>query len=99
MEVFTNFGVPKILQCNNDTALGNETLEEVRSIAGFQFRKILAYYPRQNGSVERFVGETKQLLKKVLKGDLDSWDAVQMSLNDRVLTRHDSKLFTLMYGR
>ena len=72
VEVFANFGVPKILQCDNDTALGNETLEEVRSIAGFQFRKILAYYPRQNGPVERFVGETKQLLKKVLKGDLDS---------------------------
>ena len=103
VEVFANFGVPKILQCDNDTALGNETLEEVRSIAGFQFRKILAYYPRQNGPVERFVGETKQLLKKVLKGDLDSWDVfiptVQMSLNDRVLTRHDSKPFTLMYGR
>ena len=103
VETFANFGVLKILQTDNDRALVNETMEQIRGMAGFQFRKIMAYFPRQNGPVERFVGEMKALLKKVIKGDMDGWEcfipAVQMALNDRVLTRHDSCPFSLMYGR
>ena len=91
------------LQTDNDQALVNETMEQIRGMAGFQFCKIMAYFPRQNGPVERFVGETKALLKKVIKGDMDGWEcfipAVQMALNDQVLTRHDSRPFSLMYGR
>ena len=103
VECFANFGVPMILQCDNDTALENETLQEIRKMAGFKFRHSMEYYPRQNGPVERFVGETKKLLLKVMKGDLGGWDvfipAVQMSLNDRILVRHDSRPFSLMFGR
>ena len=55
VEVFANFGVPKILQSDNDRALLNETTEKIRGLAGFQFRRIMAYFPRTNGVVERFI--------------------------------------------
>ena len=103
VETFANFGVSKLLQSDNDKALVNETMEEVRKMAGFQFRNIMAYFPRQNGVVERFVEETKSLLKKVIRGDYAAWDvfipAVQMAMNDRVLSRHGSRPFSVMFGR
>ena len=103
VETFANFGVSKLLQSDNDKALVNETMEEVRKMAGFQFRNIMAYFPRQNGVVERFVEETKSLLKKVIRGDHAAWDvfipAVQMAMNDRVLSRHGSRPFSVMFGR
>ena len=53
--------------------------------------------------VERFVEETKSLLKKVIRGDHVAWDvfipAVQMAMNDRVLLRHGSRPFSVMFGR
>ena len=104
VETFANFGVSKLLQSDNDKALVNETMEEVRKMAGFQFRNIMAYFPRQNGVVEQFsVEETKSLLKKVIRGDHVAWDvfipAVQMAMNDRVLSRHGSRPFSVMFGR
>ena len=46
----------------------------------------MAYFPRTNGVVEKWVGETKTLLLKWVKGDFESWKsfvpAYQMSLND-----------------
>ena len=103
VEVFANFGVPKILQSDNDRALLNETTEKIRGLAGFQFRRIMAYFPRTNGVVERFIQEAKLLIFKVIRGDTSEWElfvpAAQMALNDRVLSRHDSRAFSLMFGR
>ena len=63
----------------------------------------MKYNPRQNGVVERYVGETKRVLVKWLKGDVTGWEcyvpAVQMGLNDRILSRHHSRPFSLMFGR
>ena len=40
---------------------------------------------------------------KVIRGDMSEWErfipAAQMALNDRVLSRHDSRAFSLMFGR
>ena len=63
----------------------------------------MKYNPRQNGVVERFVAETKRVLMKWLHGDVSGWEyyipAVQMGLNDRILLRHNSCPFSLMFGR
>ena len=45
-----------------------DVLEELRKLGGFQLRRIMKYFPRQNGVVERFVQETKQVLLKWAKG-------------------------------
>ena len=53
--------------------------------------------------MERFVEESKLWLKKVIWGDHAAWDvfipAVQMAMNDRVLSRHGSRPFSVMFGR
>ena len=49
------------------------------------------------------VGEVKRVMKKWLEGDLSGWEgfipAIQMGLNDRVISRHRSCPFSLMFGR
>ena len=101
---FTTFTIPgKGKACWQVLFLGLKVVEELRFIAGFQKRNIMRYNPRQNSLVERFVAETKRLLFKWLKGDVLGWEGyvpvVQMSLNDRILLRHNSQPFSLMFGR
>ena len=103
VEVFVNYGVLKVLQSDNEQTFLLKVVEELRFIAGFQKRNIMKYNPRQNGLVERFVAETKRVLFKWLKGDVSGWEgyvpAVQMSLNDHILSCHNSQPFSLMFGR
>ena len=92
-----------MLQLDNEQTFLSKVVEELRFIAGFQKRNIMKYNPRQNGLVERFVAEMKRVLFKWLKGDVSGWEgyvpAVQMSLNDHILSRHNSQPFSLMFGR
>ena len=80
-----------------------DVLEELRKLGGFRLRRIMKYFPRQNGVVERFVQETKQVLLKWAKGDFSGWEyyipAIQMGLNDRIISRHRSRPFSVMFGR
>ena len=103
MEVFANFGVPKLLQSDNDTSFANKVVEEFSKLAGFEHRRIMAYFPRTNGVVEKWVGETKNLLYKWLEEDFEKWGdvvpAIQMSLNDRISSRTKSRPFDVMFGR
>ena len=103
VKVFANYGVLKVLQSDNEQTFLSKVVEELRFIAGFQKRNIMKYNPRQNGLVEQFVAETKRVLFKWLKGDVSGWEgyvpAVQMSLNDRILSCHNSRPFSLMFGR
>ena len=103
VNVFANFGVPQILQSDNEQVMVADVLEELRKLGGFQLRRIMKYFPRQNGVVERFVQETKQVLLKWAKGDFSGWEyyipAIQMGLNDRIISRHRSRPFLVMFGR
>ena len=103
VKVFANYGVLKVLQSDNEQTFLSKVVEELRFIAGFQKRNIMKYNPRQNGLVEQFVAETKRVLFKWLKGDVSGWEgygpAVQMSLNDHILSHHNSRPFSLMFGR
>ena len=101
-EVFANFGVPKIVQSDNDPSFCNQVVEEFQGLAGFKHRRIMAYFPRTNGPVESWVRQTKDLLKKWMVGDDVEWPkyipAIQMSLNDKICSRHGSRPFDVMFG-
>ena len=103
VNLFVNFGVAKIIQSDNESTFVSELLEELRGLMGFKARRVMKYFPRQNGLVESYVGEVKRVMKKWLEGDLSGWEgfipAIQMGLNDRVISRHRSRLFSLMFGR
>ena len=49
VNVFANFGVPQILQSDNEQVMVADVLEELRKLGGFQLRRIMKYFPRQNG--------------------------------------------------
>ena len=78
-------------------------VQHILAVSGFKARNIMKYNPRQNRVVERFVAETKRVLMKWLHGDVSGWEyyilAVQMGLNDQILSRHNSRPFSLMFGR
>ena len=103
VKVFANYGVPKMIQFDNEATFLSKIIEELRFVSGFEARNIMKYNPRQNGVVERFVVETKRVLMKWLHGDVSGWEyyipAVQMGLNNRILLRHNSCPFSLMFGR
>ena len=103
VEVFANYGVPKMIQFDNEATFLSKIIEELRFVSGFEARNIMKYNPRQNGVVERFVAETKRVLMKWLHGDVSGWEyfipAVQMGLNNQILSRHNSCPFSLMFGR
>ena len=103
VKVFANYGVPKMIQFDNEATFLSKIIEELRFVSGFEARNIMKYNPRQNGVVERFVAETKRVLMKWLHGDVSGWEyfipAVQMGLNDQILLRHNSRPFSLMFGR
>ena len=103
VNLFANFGVVKIIQSDNESTFVSELLEELRGLMGFKARRVMKYFPRQNGLVESYVGEVKRVMKKWLEGDPSGWEgfipAIQMGLNDRVISRHRSCPFSLMFGR
>ena len=103
VNLFANFGVVKIIQSDNESTFVSELLEELRGLMGFKARRVMKYFPRQNGLVELYVGEVKRVMKKWLEGDPSGWEgfipAIQMGLNDRVISRHGSRPFSLMFGR
>jgi len=74
MKVFCDFGVPRIMQCDNDTAFVNQVLDALKEYCGFERRAVIEYHPEQNGLVERFVREVKQVLKKRLRGQIRLWE-------------------------
>jgi hypothetical protein len=101
--IFADFGVPKIIQSDSDRSFFNSVMTALREMAGFEQRRIMKYFPQTNGLPERYVQEVKRLLEKWNRGDWGAWDmripALQMSLNDRILSIHKSRPFATMFAR
>ena len=101
--IFADFGVPRILQSDRDTAFLNETMTKLRTMQGFEQQGIMKYFPRTNGLVERNVMEVKKILNKWARGVYGSWDllvpAMQIALNDRFVNRSATRAFVAMFGR
>ena len=102
LEIISNFGFPKIIQSDQDDALENKVLKRLREEGGWELRRVMTYFPSQNRAVKRVVQEVKKLIFKIWVHD-ENWEkfvpAVQLSLNDRVVSRHNSSPFALMFAR
>ena len=59
LKIFANFGIPKVLQMDNDPFFLNDVVEKFCKAAEFVARAVLTYFPNQNGAAEHYVGETK----------------------------------------
>ena len=103
LEVFADFGVPKSVQHDQDPLFMNQVLDRLRQATHWKTKAVVCYFPSQNGAVERYVGEFKKVLYKLINGESYNWDlyvpVVQMSLNQLILPRHKSAPFSVMFAR
>jgi transposase InsO family protein len=103
MKIFVDFDPPKILQSDNDLTFLNKAMDEMRSRFGFKNRSTIPYFPQQNGAVERFVGEAKRLVFKTINRNTSVWEKAllltQRDMNNRILSRHGSKSFDVLFER
>ena len=70
LSVFANFGVLKEIQSNQDPLFFNKVMEAFCNALTTKSRKVMRYYPAQNGAVERYVREVSSLVVKLLEGDM-----------------------------
>jgi hypothetical protein len=75
----------------------------LRRVTGMDHRLITPYNPRANGRVERMVGLAKQVLKKMIYGDLWSWNLfvpfLMRVINSRISSLTGSSPLSLMFNR
>ena len=57
IQVFSNFGYPRILQSDNGSEFKNVTVKLLTESTGIDHRLTTPYHPRANGSAERWVQE------------------------------------------
>ena len=101
LSVFANFGVLKEIQSDQNPLFFNKVMEAFHNASTAKSRKVMRYYPAQNGAVERYVREVSGLVVKLLEGDMTNWvkflPVVQMLLNDCYILRYKSTPFAVMF--
>ncbi len=101
--LFTDFGVPRIMQSDNGKEFVNHVLTHITTHCGIDARLITPYHPRANGLVERMNSTVTAMLAKMLQGYCASWPSyipsVQLAINNKIATLHKSTPFALFYGR
>lgn len=103
IEIFCNFGFPKIVQSDNGTEFVNKVIKHLTSTAMIDHRLVTPYHPRANGLAERYVQTATRLIKKLVHGVKKEWDDhipfIQYAINIKTATIHNSTPFTVMFGR
>ncbi|KAG1443876.1 hypothetical protein G6F55_012522 [Rhizopus delemar] len=64
VQVFSDFGYPRILQPDNGTEFKNVTMKLLTESTGIDHRLISPYHPQANGSAERWVKTAKIAIAK-----------------------------------
>ena len=103
INVFCEYGLPKILQSDNGGEFVNELMQIFAEEAGFEHRLISSYHPRANGVSENWVHKSTLAIKKRVEGANAEWDvfvpSTQLALNALESPRTKTPPFTLMFGR
>ena len=103
LHTFSVFGFPKILQSDNGTEFVNELVALINNTFSVDHRRTTPYHPQANGSAEATVKQVKRLLFRLTETHSAVWDLhlpqVQLSLNTRIMTRHGSTPFAVMFAR
>ena len=102
-KIFCLIGWPRILQSDNGPEFVNEILRALIKLTGIDHRLISPYNPRADGKVERVIGSTMMIIKKLLHGAKQNWSLyvpfAQVTFNDKVASLTGSTHFSLMFCR
>jgi hypothetical protein len=102
-KIFCLIGWPRILQSDNGPEFVNQILRALVKLTGIDHRLISPYNPRADGKVERVIGSTMMIIKKLLHGAKHNWSIyvpfAQVTFNDKISSLTSSSPFSLMFGR
>ncbi len=102
-EIFCLIGWPRVLQSDNGPEFVNQVLRALVKLTGIDHRLISPYNPRADGKVERVIGSSMMIIKKLLHGYSHNWSLyvpfAQVTFNDKVTSLTGSSPFSLFYGR
>jgi hypothetical protein len=103
IQVFGDFGYPRIIQSDNGTEFKNILDKALTKAMGIDRRYSTPYHPRGNGLAERYVQVAKLILNKEIKGTKQDWDwfvpNTQLAMNNKVSKRLQTPPFSLMFAR
>ena len=74
LNMFSRFGIPKILLSDGGPQFTSAVMEEVLSILGISHSVTTPYHPEANGLCERVNGTIKSMLRKLAYDNPKSWD-------------------------
>jgi transposase InsO family protein len=103
LNIFFNFGFPKIIQSDNGKEFVNSIIKEITTVAKIDHRLITPYHPRANGAAERTVKTAKLMIYKLIKGIKTDWSSyvpfTQYCINSKLINRTKTSPFIAMFGR
>ncbi|SAL94830.1 hypothetical protein, partial, partial [Absidia glauca] len=103
IQVFSDFGYPRIIQSDNGTEFKNQFFERLHKAMGIDRRFSTPYHPRGNGVAERYVQTAKLIINKEIEGTRKDWDwfvpSAQLAMNHKVSKRLQTPPFSLMFAR
>ena len=101
--LFCDFGFPKIIQSDNGSEFVNQLIQLMTREVGIDHRLVTKYHPRANGLAERTVQTACRAIHKLLEGESRQWDryvpGVQLFMNAKISSVHQSAHFSIMFGR
>ena len=101
--LFCDIGFPKIIQSDNGLEFVNKIIDSLTTTLKIDHRLSTPYHPRGNGVAERHIKTMKDILRKNIEANLTDWDVhlpmVQLQMNSRIVSLHNSTPFSLFYGR
>ena len=101
--MFYDFGFPRIIQSDNGTEFVNQLMKLMTKETNIDHRLITKYHPQANGLAERFVQTACRAIHKLLGGEDRQWDryvpSVQLYINSKIASIHNSAPFSIMFGR
>jgi len=96
-------GLPKVIQSDNGPEFVNDVIRALVKLTGMDHRLISPYNPRADGKVERSIGTTVGIVKKLLHGSNQHWPMftpfAQLAFNNKISSLTGSSPFSLMFGR
>jgi hypothetical protein len=69
LKIFVDFGLPKILQLDNDPAFTGRVINDLYGKFGFQHHNVISYFLQQNRAVEHHVEKVKKMIFKTIHGN------------------------------
>eukprot|EP00745_Piridium_sociabile_P039410 TRINITY_DN7365_c0_g1_i12.p1 TRINITY_DN7365_c0_g1~~TRINITY_DN7365_c0_g1_i12.p1 ORF type:complete len:1702 (-),score=291.88 TRINITY_DN7365_c0_g1_i12:2644-7599(-) len=71
--IFSRLGFPKEILSDQGTQFNSELMKQFHTLCGCHGIKTSPYHPQGNGTVERFHGTLKAMLRKVIQGKPKLW--------------------------